>query len=1195
MYKIYLIVKRVQYRSAAVFLLFLLLHVSKTSFAQQKVTLNEKNASLVSVFNKIHSQTGIDFIVTNKLLADAVPVTIRIKNADLKDVLKQIFKSQPFTYVIKNNAVIIQQKVVTQAADAPSPAESPNNSTITGVVYDEHQRPMAGVSVNLAGSGVQAITMSDGRYHLPFVPPDGYIIFSYIGYQKQVVPVNGRNEITISMTLETSHLREVTVVNTGYQTLEKQRATGSFAQPDMKVYKSRTGTMDIVGRLEGLVPGLLIRPASQGLVDNNSLNNGNQSQKSTLRGESSVTLSTTPLYVVNGVPVSNINLVNPDDIADITVLKDAAAAAIWGARAANGVIVITTKSAQKNTPLSVSYSSFIRFDGKPDYKYGKWMNSQQYIQTVKETFDPVQFPYSSLTYDFIAPHEQILYDQYNGKISSALANERLDSLSKINNLNQIYDLWYRNAMTQNHTLSLSGGSNTYAFYTSLNYTDVKSNTILQNNRNYRLTLNQNYFPGKRIKISLNTALGYAASGDQNPITVGGDFLPYQLFRDARGNSIDMPYIQGNSPEQRADWEQRSRISMNYNPIDEINYKHSNARSLNINVSTNVNVKLFDGLSFAGTYGYQKTPTTKQLYIDHQNYAQRKEVISTTIAPTVNSTPIYNLPLTGGTYTVNDINERLWTVRNQFVYNKQLRKGLDQLGIQVGHEARETYGSTRGFTQRGYDENLLTYAIIDNQRLNNGIPGTVTGYGQIPANENVAVFQEPKSRFESYFALLNYTFDGKYSLDGSWRRDQSSLFGSDISAQNRPIWSIGGKWNIKKEAFLADKQWINNLSVRATYGITGNSPYAGSATQWDVIYLGYGQPQGGSFAVVGTPKNNKLSWESTKTVNLGVDFAILNGRISGGLDVYKKSTVDLLGQIPANLFTGYQTITGNLGNMTNKGIELSLQSSNLQTGDFEWSTSLTFAYNHNKLQSYTLPSYFKTAFYKIEGPTYYPGYSMAPVFAYAYAGLDHAGLPQVKLANGKVTSQPYATGADDLVYMGSAIPAYTGGLGNTVRYKMLSLTANLIYNLGHVMRADVNSIYTGRISGHPGSFTGNLTTDFLKRWRQPGDELFTDIPPYIASPQSYGYRNTDYYTRGDKNVVSASYAKIRDITLSLNLPARLLEKISVKSASLSFQVTNFLVWKANKLGIDPEYNDLMAGSRSIPPYNHTYSIMTSINF
>ena len=1167
-------------RLTTLLLVAAIVQVSAKSFAQ-KISLSEKNAPLSKVFKKISQQSGYDFFVTGSMLKSAKPVTINVTNAELSDVLTAIFKDQPVSFNIADKTITITPKISTnQNIKAASPI------VIHGVVLDEKGLPLKGAYVRKKSSGIVALTDEAGKYSLHFLDSRDSIVVSYIGYVTQTIGIDSREEINITLKVAIAALQEVsiTTVSTGYQTLDKERVTGSFGKPDMQIFNSRLATNDIVGRLDGLVPGLNVL-TGPGKATVNRNGNGSSQQQSIIRGKSTIALPTDPLYVVNGVQVTDMSAINPEDISDITVLKDAAATAIWGAKAANGVIVIVTKKGN-NRRLNINYSANFNFQGKPDFDYmaKKLLTSSQFIQAAKETFSPSVYPYATLSNSVITPHEQILYNQNLGLISTAQANTSLDSLANISNISQVKDLWFRNAYTTNHTVSAAGGNGLYNFYSSLSYTNIHSNALGETNSTYRINLSQDITPNKWLKITLNTSLNNNISSAARPISIGASFLPYQLFQDGNGNNIKLNYLQGLSVATTANYQARSRINLDYSPLDEINAGYTKNNNLTINTTANVVAKIWKGLSFDGTYGYQKAPGSTINYDDISEYSQRRELLAFTVAPTTNSVPVYYLPTTGGKYQNVNNDQRNWTVRNQLVYNSNLRKDRDRITVQLGQEAQEQYNIRTAATARGYNQDLLTSSTINYTTLSQGIFGAVSS-GRSILNEVPFTTIETTTRNTSYLGLLNYTFNQKYSFDGSIRADHSNLFGNQESGQKKPAYSLGGKWQIARENFMKDVSWINDLGMRFTYGVAGNSPYLGAGSNFDILRVTTNNTTGNAL-YVSTVANDKLTWEATHTYNLGFDFAIFKSRLSGSLDLYQKNTTDMLGTVNVNPFSGSSTTTGNLGDMRNRGIELSLRSVNVQSKDFGWSTSLTFSYNNNKLLSYTDPSpQTLTDSYRYYSP-YIIGYNSSPVFAYRYAGLDNLGDPQIKLANGTVTKTIDAATGNDMVYMGSTLPKFNGGFSNVFRYKKLSLSANMIYSLGAVMRRDANLFYTGRLTGSGSNYIGNISAEFANRWKAPSDEANTNIPSYVANQgTSFDRRNINYYTFADINVVSASYIKLRDITLSYNIPVQAL-KMSMR---LFVQSGNFMVWKANKYDIDLEY----AGT--LPAYSHTYTIGLNASF
>lgn len=1157
----------------------------------REVSLKLNEVTLEEALKEIESKVNVRFGYSRNKLNLELKVSVTASKKRLGDVLDSLLTPHMILFSVseKGDYIILTEK----KEQSYAPGED-ILSTITGRVTDKNEVPLPGVNVVVKGSPRGTTTDADGKYVIDVNEGD-VLMFSFIGYKKYEVLIANQTTVDLTMDDDVTTLSEVIVngsYSTGYQVLPKERATGSYSKPTMEVFKNRTSTLDVMGRLEGQVAGLTLNMGTDSYTANPDTGNGKTSKKALVRGRSSISQSTEPLYVLNGVAVTDYADINPDDIADITVLKDAAASAIWGARAANGVIVVTTKSGKKDGEMKVSYSAFINIQGKPDYSYSRMMSSKQYIQAAKETFDPLAYPWGSLTYEDIAPHEKILYDQYRGLISSDNANSSLDSLAAINNEGQIKDI-YRRAFTSNHTISISGGGSVYSFYSSISYADAHSNTPGDKNNEYRINFNQDFSPNKNIKISLSTNLNKTVSSGQNSFSVNNSFLPYQLFKDAQGNPVNMDYLSGWSDSLRQDYQARSRVNLNYNPLNEWKYKHTETNNIGINMVGNVGIRLWKGLSYLGTYGYAVAPGEFTTYEDYKTLLMRKRLVGLTVAPTPDDIPVYYLPTTGGQYSRFQSNQRDWTVRNQLTYIAAPRDKKDNLTVQVGQEARESLSSRNSITLEGYDEALQTYTQLDYNLLSLGIPGTVTGGDGY--YDRLADQSEKKMRFVSYFALVNYTLNQKYSIDISWRQDQSNLFGSDKSSQNKPIWSIGSKWQLSQENFLkSTSAWLNDLGLRATYGLTGNSPFAGLATSQDVLTVSdpFSPGISGPSLVVASSANRTLKWESTETINIGIDFALYESRITGGINLYHKRTRDLIGNVTLNPFTGQSAGLGNLGHLVNQGIELQLATSNLTIKDFNWSTGFVFSYNRSELKAYTSRSANdKTADGKISRG-YWEGYPMDPLFAYKWAGLDNMGDPQIRLADNTVTKEQNVAISDDVRYMGTTTPVFNGGISNTFKYKGWDLSLNLVYSLGHVMRKDVNQFYTGRMTAS--SWTGNLTTNFEDRWQKPGDENTTNVPSYVAGYDSYNRRNTQYYTQADINVVCASYAKFRDITLSYTLPSKLLNTLGIEDVRIFVQATNFMIWKANKDGIDPELQNFIFGTRE-SRFGHDLSIGLNASF
>lgn len=1182
-------------RLTAVILLASLMQVSASSLAQ-RISLSEKGSSLSRVFEKIKSQAGIDFVVSTEILKSSRPVDINVRNMQLNDVLRAIFKDQPLDYSIEDKFVVVRKKDPSILDKAKSAImKFVLDITVKGRVLDEKGMPMPGATVTVKGTTRRTMTNDKGEFTLTGVDEKAILVINYLGFQPKEIPASG-TFLEVRLSEKAGELAEVDVVSTGYQVLPKERSAGSFAKVDMDVVGNRTTSMNVLQSLDGLVPGLVVN------------NVPNRSQVlirglSTTGGTTGVGTTSQPLYVVDGLAMPKIDAndnqpdmilgINPQDIESITVLKDATAASIWGARASNGVIVIKTKSGKFNSKLRVNYSGFVNFQGKPDLDYNKLLSPRQFVEAGTEIFNTPgyvsQYPYatvSALNGGGITPLELILYNP-RGRTAAQVASS-VDSLASMDNRSQIKDLFYRNALLSNHTVSLSGGGDKYSFYTSASYTDVVSSIPGQKNQNFKLNLRQDLKVSKNLSFYLVTDLSNNTSSLKRNLDVDYFFHPYQLFRDASGSNLSIPFMTNISNEVLANAQARSRISLDYNPLNEFNNGNTKSDGLMTRFNGGVKLKLFTGLTFDGTYGYIKGKNKIREFESQQSYTVRREVVTFAVAADPTVVPKYYLPATGGRLTTINGDQHKWDIRNQLTYDNTF--GKHEVTLSAGQEAQEQFSTTIQTRVRGFDETLLTPGVADYVTIASLVQGTIlpnlAGIGSSMINDTFGT-NETTTRFTSYYSNLAYTFDRRYAFNASWRIDQSNLFGKDKSAQNKPIWSAGAKWNISNENFMKPVNWVQNLALRFTYGLTGNSPEVGVASSKDVT-----RPSGSAFfpgsigMLIVTPGNPQLSWESTKTINLGLDFSVLNGRLSAGIDLYQKKTTDLLGLIYPNSLTGFPTgIVGNQGDITNKGVEVGLSSVNISNKDFSWSTNWNFAYNKSMVDKITVATIVTTGAQQVlanvqEG---YPAYT---VFAYKYGGLDNTGAPQVVLADGTVSKARSVTKPEDIVYMGTMQPVWNGGLTNNFQYKNFRLSANMIYNMGHVMRRQRDLTYGGQ-------FRRNVSVDFLNRWKVAGDEARTNIPGYItnSNPNAIaGTYNTEYFTQGDVNVVSASFVKLRDITLFYDLPKLLAGKIKAQGITFRAQLSNVMLWKANKYDIDPEFQGVIA-----PSNQRTVSIGANVSF
>ena len=1187
----------------AMLLLIACMQVTANGFSQASVTFSGENVRIEKIINVIKKQTGYVFFFDKTILESAHPVTIRARDMPLAEFLDEVLSQQPFRYTFRNKTIVLSSRPATLPPSATGLLIWLPTVDIKGKVLNETGEPVV-ATITVKGSPKATTTNLNGEFTLKDVDENAILVISGVSIETIDVKVNGRKDLgSITVKVRIKFEEEVTVVvNTGYQKLSKERSAGSYSKPNLAVVMERSSSMNILQRLDGLVPGLtvnnapnspnplLIRglntlgvPDAYGRYSNNSGTNRN------------------PLFIVDGIQMDDISSINPQDVADITVLKDATAASIWGARASNGVIVITSRKGNMNEKIRVRYNAFMNFQGLPDLEYMPVLSSKQYIQTVEEIFDPVTFPWNDVSSfsnsagSGVPPHEVILYNRYRGLISEADARKSLDSLASINNLQQIEDLWFRKASLMNHTVSVSGGSRAYSFYGSLAYTDTRSPRPGDENHSYKVNFRQDLNLNKHIQVYLITDLTNTRTSSRRNINIDNRFYPYQLFKDANGKNLSMGYMGIASDSMMKDFQDKSLLNLDYIPLDEVNYGYTKSDGILGRITAGLTAKLVNGLRFEGLYGYVKGTNKTTSFDGEKSYGVRTELAALTVAPaTPNGKPTYYLPSTGGKYNVNNRNQTNWTIRNQLIYDNAWNNRLHQLTLLAGQEAQELFSNTNASTVWGYDETLQTFALIDYASLRtNGVTNTVipSTFGRNYFSGIPFVQSESQIRFSSYYANAGYTYNKKYTINGSWRVDKSNLYGLDKSAQNRPVWSTGLKWTLSEERFMNGLEWVEQLAFRATYGITGNSPAPGTASSYDVLSAASNANLPGGIGLsIATAANPRLTWESTKTINFGLDFSLVKSRLSGSLDFYSKKTENLLGHMPTNGFTGYSAIIGNFGDLKNTGVELSLNSINLRTKNFSWSSLLNIAYNKNTITQLNSPIAVTTARDKINAQ-YLTGYSAFAIFAYQFAGLDEMGDPMIRLADGKTTKETSAAFPEDIVFMGTYQPVWSGGFTNFFRYKGFGLTANMVFNLGHVMRRDVSGFYFPYASNRPvhgsilggsdnsGFLGGQIHPDFLNRWQKPGDEQRTNVPSYVADVSlSESRRELAYYSRGDLNVVSASFIKLRDISLSYSLPENIVNRLRSDEITFRVQVSNIMLWKANRFDIDPEFHEPSYGVR-----------------
>lgn len=1170
-----------QAKNRSLLLIFCFLFLPGFLFAQQKsIDLQVKDMKVENIILELRKSSGYKFLFNHEEIKNCGTKTLTLKGVTIEEAMKSVLENTGLTYRIEKNIIVITPAKKKEAA---------GKVKVNGTVVDVSGEPLPGVAVIVLQTKVGITTDMDGHFTLE-VPDDKHTVltFSMLGMKRQEVMLGEQRNLQITMEEESLQLGDVVV--TGYQTLSKERSAGSFSVVSGGEIKERVGLNgSVLESMEGLTPGL-------------NVNYADGQDKFLIRGLTSISSNRSPLFVVDGVPMSSENfenMVNSNDIENITFLKDATAASIWGAQAANGVVVITTKKGKDtDRKVKITYDGSFTFQGMHDFGYMQYMSSDMLIKNAKEIFDPEFYTWNNVTttnngingfLPIVYPHEYPMYKYVNKEYTAAQRDAELAKLASKNNRSQIEDLFMQPAFFTNHSLSFMGGGGVHRYYGSFGYNNNQTENKVRTNK-YMLNLKQDFDFTSWLKMDLTVNLAMSDTKYKSMYTPADNILPYMMFRDEQGNALSHAVLNFYEPN-RLEYERLSGKSLDYIPVEDNKDGFNKSTTLNARINAGINVKLWKGLSYDGRFQYQRNQGKSEVFADQNAFSVRRELVEFAQAPaTPGGAPTFYLPETGGHYAHTSTLGTDWTVRNQLMFDRNFENSLSQLTALAGMEIRGSLTNSHRTFSRGYDPQTMTYISYDEGELiKNGIKNPILKQGTSAINKLTNKHftdSETEYRFVSFYANGAYTYNSKYTLNASVRVDQSNLFGSDPSVQYKPVWAVGAAWTPSQENFMKDLDWLNRWVLRFSYGLGGNSPDPGLGGPYDVLLVSMDAVYPGKGYNVVTPANDKLTWEKTRTINAGLDFAVMNNRLNGSLDVYFKRTTDLLGNVPLNPVTGWVNALANLGTMTNKGFELSLNSHNVK-GDFNWLTNFTLTYNKNEIEELSVANALSPS--SIIYENYVQGYSAGSLFAYRWAGLDKLGDPQVYDQSGnKVKQEKDLTDLKSMRYMGTMQAPWYGGLTNTFNYKGVELSFMFVYNVGHKMHNDVNQFYAGRI-------TSNLHRDFDKRWRQEGDEVHTDVPSYEPNTKtSVSRRYMNFYRYSDRQVLNASYIKLRNLSLSYVLPRNICDRLSAESIKVRLQASNLFYWAANREGIDPEAINLRTGMRTTH-FGPSWSVGLTVNF
>lgn len=1037
------------------------------------------------------------------------------------------------------------------------------------VISATGNEPLPGASLLLKKANKLLPIDANGNFSFLIYNPDTLII-RHVGYKEQLIPINGVTTNLLVKLENSSDLDEV-VVSTGYQQIPKEWATGSFVFIDSALFNKRVGA-DVISRLEGNVSGLLFnRNVSSTLSNTGGYN-------LSIRGRSTLFANDQPLVVVDGFPYDgDISNINPNDIASVTVLKDAAASSIWGVKSGNGVIVLTTKKGKQNQKVNIEVNANTTIGNKPDLFYSpNWINSTDFIDIEKTLFDQGYYDndLTSSYYPVVSPVVSLLDRAKRGLITETDANNQIDALRNNDFRKEVTKYLYRHSVAQQYNASFRGGGAQNDYFLSMGFDNNLSNQV--GNKNYRVTLNANnnfyLFKGFTLSIGYNYIQTKATSnsplGSMYPSASKPYYYPYAQLVDGNGQSVNLVKNYADSYTDTAGNGQL--LNWKYNPLDELKYADNTSTSIDNRFNLGLKYAFLNGFSAELKYQYERLNSTGSNYYSDSTYYARNLINQYTDFTAFNALGLVNPVPIGGILGQSNSLLNSHHLRGQLNY-AQTFNGKHDIAIITGSEINQNITESNSNLTYGYDKNMGSWSTVDYSQYYLTNPGG--GLSNIP---NGTGFGKYTYRYVSYFGNAAYTYNSRYVLSVSGRIDKSNLFGVKTNQKAVPLYSLGAAWLLSKEPFYR-LDWVPYLKIRATVGYNANvntnitavptSLYVGNSSYYNLL----------PYSIIKNPGNPGLRWEKIKMINLAVDFATKNAFLSGSLELYFKKGIDLIGQAPLAPSTGLSTVYGNYSNTKGNGIDISLNTKNINTHMFKWTSSFLFSHAIDKVTKYDIIA--NASDYIISGDgsggSIYPLLSkpIFSIYSYKWAGLNDNGDPQgyfngVKSTNyGNIIAN---TTVDSMEFNGSARPLLWGSLRNTFSFNRLSLSFNILYKLNYYFRRSSISYY-----GLYNSWSANK--DYYNRWQKPGDEQITNVPS-IQYPPVNSDRET-FYQYSSVLIDKGDHIRLKDITVSYDCPIH--GNKTLTGLQFYFYADNLgVIWRANKDKLDPDlYSNLLPSPKS----------------
>ncbi|WP_442587840.1 SusC/RagA family TonB-linked outer membrane protein [Pedobacter sp. AW31-3R] len=1191
----------------------------------QDITLRQHRISLNQIFKEIKRQTDYDvFWQAQNLNADQL-ITVNFKHTSLTKVMDLCLSGKKLIYTIADRSIIIKPAISLSDGSEPEMIRQ-DSSLYRGRVVDEKGKFLIGATVSVKGAKSGVASDKNG-YFERYARNKNTLIITFIGFQNREITLLGldpKQEIIVRMQPGMEQLGEVNIVSTGYQDVPKERSTGVFETITAKQLQ-HSNDPNLLKRLDGITTSVNINNREFGFENyTNSAQEGTYGQRKsplanlTIRGKN--TLPSTingrpnptgqPLVVIDGVasPYS-VDYINPNDVETVTLLKDAAAASIWGSRAANGVIVITTKKGQYDRPLTVNFNSNFNITEKIDLFYNKYMSTSDVIDFQKTAYnaqydpaDPNAYyadPSLGTNYFYRPLVFEIMNAQKMGKITSSEANTQIDALRSNDIRKDLTKYFFRNRLQQSYSLALNGGSKKMAYNLSGGYDKTLNNTLHSDNDRLSLTYSTS------VKLLRNLSLGGSISyfltrtNDQASATFDGPghltgsvndtYQIYTRLADDQGNPLTIPFQYRSSfLDFLGSTYGNKLLNMQYNPLQDIKENFSKTKYQTLSMNAFAGYEIISGVSLNLTYSYNKSMNSSLELHGKNSYYIQERVNYFTDPNTLKRA------LTWGEYRVTDDNDG----ENQsYIARVNVNKELGKHAINAvaGMDVNQNRSSAIRYNTWGYDSSTQQYQTTSNTGLNHTLWGFIYyPYDYLPGSG--LSFGSSQVRTVSAFSNVGYSYDKRYNFTASIRNDASSQFGAGTNKWKSPFYHFGLGWNINNEHFY---KWsfIPLLKLRATFGYNGNqNPLVSS---YPMVSNGSRRQRtdvSQDLIVVnldGNVPNRLLRPERTAMLNVGFDFGFKDNRIWGSFDYYDKRTSDLLAGGPIDPATGYSNVIYNTADLHGWGTDFTLNSINVKRNKFSWNSTFLFSYNRVKVTKvYTnRPDIVRTY---VEGDVVYSENSdLSRLFAYTWGGLDpETGDPRgilngqpVRIDNGNlgrnnmIDIENAPSSSSSIKYMGSQVPVYFGSLRNTFTYGRFSVSPNIQFKLGYYFRKPnvLNYFYLTNY--------GSLqSADYNKRWQKPGDELFTNIPS-LTFPADINKEN--FYYKSEVNVLKGDHIRLQEVNFDYSFGGKNWGFIKNPRVSVRIPTGNVILWRANKAGVDPEIADY--------PVPKTYGVGFSASF